>query len=364
MRKIYDSFPFDGELDLLEHRLRQNFAGTDVFILIEAGETYRGRPKPCIYEENAARFEWAAAKIRPVKLSSLGPPDATPRDRAALQRNALILALNDADDDDVVLLLDADEIPSPVLLRALRAEGLAEPHRVEMTRHYQRLNLLAPASTCCVDVGQPFSCAAAWDAPPGWEPGSKWLSRSGVALSVHDLRSAEARPPYQWRFSSDIQKRLPGGGRHLTAVDPSAELSRKMQRVFHAEWATDRGTYGPHIARCTEHAVHHRGWWYAEMVPGELPADLLALARAYPQMFRHHPLPSLTRRRLVRSWAWLRQTPWLPGRWVRPIDDHFERLLPLLAVPLLALDAGRSLLAALMRRLDLKRPGSQRSFTH
>ncbi|HEX2764617.1 MAG TPA: hypothetical protein VHM92_12350 [Allosphingosinicella sp.] len=363
-RKIYDSFPFDGELDLLEHRLRQNFAETDVFVLVEACETYRGVAKPCSFRDHSARFEWAAAKLRPVRLSSLGPPDSSPRERAAVQRNALMLALHDANDDDVVLLLDADEIPSRTLLQALKSSGLAEPHRVEMTRHYQRLNLLAPASTCCVDRSQPFSCAAAWDAPAGWDAGSKWLSRSGVTVSMRDLRSEGARSPYQWRFGTVIEARLPKGGRHLTAVDPSAKLSRKMQRVFHTEWATDRGTYARHIARCTDHGVHHRGWWYAEPVPAELPADLAALARDYPHMLRKDPLPSFRKRRLVRTWAWLRQADWLADRWVRYVDDRFERLLPLATLPLLALDVGRGFLAALMSRLGLKRFSPQQGLPH
>jgi beta-1,4-mannosyl-glycoprotein beta-1,4-N-acetylglucosaminyltransferase len=363
-RKIYDSFPFDGELDLLEHRLRQNFAQTDVFVLIEASETYRGVAKPCLFHEHAQRFAWAASKIRALKLSALGPQPATPRDRAAVQRNALMLALYDAANDDIVLLLDADEIPSRALLQDLKTHGLAEPHRIEMTRHYQRLNLLAPASTCCVDPAQPFSCAAAWDAPQGWDPARKWLSLSGVALRMRDLRGEGASSPYQWRFANPISKQLPRGGRHLTAVDPSAELSYKMRRVFHAEWATERGTYGPHIARCTDHAVHHRGWWYAESVPGKMPPDLLALGETYPHMLRHQPLPPLGRRRLVRSWAWLRQSPWLADRWVLWVDDRFERLLPLLALPLLALDGARHVLAAAMRRLGTGRDPTQRSLTH
>lgn len=347
--RIYDTFLFDGELDLLEHRLRQNFDATDFFILIEAAETYRGLPKPLIFAENRTRFAWAAEKIRPVALQSLGPPDAGPRTRAAVQRNALLLALMDASEDDIVLLLDADEIPSRSLLERLRIQGLHEPHRLAMTRHYQRLDLLAPASTCCIDRSQPFAFASGHLTGQQWEPEPRWHGRSGVAVPMRCLRGTNGRTPYQWRFQTDIQATLPAGGRHLTAVDPSAQLSRKLKRVFHVEWSGERGVYPPHLARCEEHAVHHRGWWYAEPPAGDLPPDLVPLATACPETLRGRPLPPMWRRRCVRTWAWLRQLSLWTDAGVRRIDDHFERFLPFLAPLFLLLDAGRAAAAIVLR---------------
>jgi beta-1,4-mannosyl-glycoprotein beta-1,4-N-acetylglucosaminyltransferase len=352
--RIYDTFLFDGELDLLEHRLRQNFEVTDVFVLIEAAETYRGVPKPLFFAENHSRFDWAAAKIRAIQLHSLGAPDAPPRQRAAVQRNALHMALHDAAAEDIILLLDADEIPSVAALAAMRDRGLAVPHRLEMTRHYQHVNLLAPASTCCVDRSQPFAFAAGHRRPRGWEPGSIWSGRSGVAVPFHSLQS-EGRSPYQLRFGGGIDAVLPDAGRHLTAVDPSASLPRKMVRVFHAEWATDRGVYPPHLERCEEHAVHHRGWWYAEPVMGELPGDLARLAARCPSAVRACALPAMWRRRCVRTWAWLRQSRAMSDAAARRIDDHFDLLMPWIAPALLLLDGARFVAAAVLRPMRWSR---------
>ena len=362
--RIYDTFLFDGELDLLEHRLRQNFDTTDVFVLIEAAETYRGVPKPLIFAENRNRFAWAAEKIRPVALQSLGPRDAGPRARAAVQRNALLLALMDAVEDDIVLLLDADEIPSCSLLERLRTLGLHEPHRLAMTRHYQRLDLLAPASTCCIDRSQPFAFAASHIDVERWEPGSRWHGRSGVAVPMGYLRGTNGRTPYQWRFQTDIESTLPTGGRHLTAVDPSAQLSRKLKRVFHVEWSGERSVYPPHLARCEEHGIHHRGWWYAEPPPGDLPPDLAVLAQACPETLRGRPLPPMWRRRCVRSWAWLRQTSLWTDAGVRHVDDHFERNLPVLAPLLLLLDAGRAAVAVALRSFGARLKHAEQEPSH
>ena len=57
--RVYDTFVFDGEVDLLEHRLRQNDDLTDAFVLVEAEQTYRGQPKPLIFQQHRGRFAWA-----------------------------------------------------------------------------------------------------------------------------------------------------------------------------------------------------------------------------------------------------------------------------------------------------------------
>ncbi len=351
VRRIYDTFLFDGELDLLEFRLRENYSDTDVFVLVEAGETYRGRSKPFHFEENRARFAWAAEKLRPVQIRKLGSPMDSPRGRAEMQRNVLLLALQDASPEDVVLLLDADEIPSSVVLKKLRAEGLYKPHRLEMTRHYQKLNLLAPASTCCVDFTQPFAFASGHIPAPAWhELSSRWSGRSGVAAPFSTFQGTSGFSPYQLRYSSGSWPVLPDAGRHLTAVDPSAQLPRKLDRVFHAEWATERGLSLPHLLRCEQHAVHHRGWWYAEQMTGELPTDLRRLASTCPSMMRSAPLPSMHQRRMVRTWAWLRQWRIFSDQFVRTIDEHFEQWLPALAPGLLLADGLRSITARFSRR--------------
>jgi beta-1,4-mannosyl-glycoprotein beta-1,4-N-acetylglucosaminyltransferase len=351
LMKIYDTFLFDGELDLLEYRLRENYDDTDVFVLVEAGETYRGQEKPFHFATNRARFAWAAEKLRTIQLNTLGGPSAAPRERARVQRNAILLALHDAAPEDVVLILDADEIPSREFLRRLRGSGLDEPRRLEMTRHYQRLNVIAPASTCCVDPKLPFAFAAGHVEAPGWERLSEmWSGRSGVAAPVSVLQTRPGASPFQLRFGPEVKPVIPNAGRHLTAVDPSAQLFRKLGRVFHAEWATDRGMHRAHLLRCEEHAVHHRGWWYAEQIAGELPEDLARLAASCPATVRTGMLPSMWRRRVVRTWAWLRLWPSFSERMVRFIDTRFEALVPLVATPLIAADGIRYVMGRVLSK--------------
>ncbi len=359
--RIYDTFPFDGELDLLEHRLREMYELVDVFILVEAGETYQGRRKPCVFEANKQRFAWADSKLRHVKLSTLGEPARSPRSRAALQRDASMLAMRDLQPDDVVLLLDVDEVPSRAVLRLIRMTPPTLPTRLLMTRHYQYIEMIGPASACCPDVRDAFAVAKPRLIPDRWdELGDRWFGESGVAVPAalllgDQVAGINAATPFQLRFARP-QARLHHAGRHLSSVDPSTRLNDKLARVFHVEWATSRALQPLNLARCREHGVHHRGWWYAESPHGPLPDDLARLRQHCATLARNASLPRLWRRQLVRTWAWLRLWPRWPEAFVRQVDLAFDRWLPLIAVPLMAAGLLRRCRAFALRHRSLVAP--------
>ena len=53
---LIDAFTFYNELDLLEIRLHELRGVADAFVLVEAGETFSGKPKPLVFRENRERF--------------------------------------------------------------------------------------------------------------------------------------------------------------------------------------------------------------------------------------------------------------------------------------------------------------------
>ena len=61
--KIYDCFTFFNELDLLELRLKQLDSVVDYFVIVEANKTFSGAPKPSIFLQNEKRFERWKSKI-------------------------------------------------------------------------------------------------------------------------------------------------------------------------------------------------------------------------------------------------------------------------------------------------------------
>lgn len=349
--RIYDTFLFGGELDLLEHRLKETFDLVDVFVLVEAAETFRGQTKSLLFRENRDRFAWAAAKIRPIALAKLGAHGQSPWQREALQRNAIMLGLRDAVADDIVLILDADEIVSRPLLTRLRAEGLDRPHRLALTRHYECLDLLAPGSACCPDRAAPFSFYLDRLRPETWARlGATWHERSAVVARFADLcgdpeRVLPPRSAYDMRRVMHRAPTLMEAGRHFVSTDPAMRTERKLAHVSHAELADDRALSPHHLRRVRRYGVHHHGWWYAESPLGALPEDLQRLAERCPATRRRDPLPPMFLRRLMRTWAWLRFWPGLGSRAVRMVDRHFEQLIPLLALPLVGADMVRNLAA-------------------
>lgn len=116
---IYDCFPFFNELDVLEIRLNVLKDVVDKFVLVEAGETHTGKPKPFYFEENKARFAAFADRIIHIKIEKF-PAGHDAWWNENYQRNELMRGLVDAKDDDDILISDLDEIPNPDRVREFR----------------------------------------------------------------------------------------------------------------------------------------------------------------------------------------------------------------------------------------------------
>lgn len=104
---VYDCFIFYNELELLDIRFHELDDVVDHFVLVESSTTFRGQPKPYIYEENKERFAKFADKIIHVKIEGHGK-DAWIREN--LQRDAILQGLTQCDKKDIILISDVDEI--------------------------------------------------------------------------------------------------------------------------------------------------------------------------------------------------------------------------------------------------------------
>ncbi len=109
---IYDCFLFFNELELLEMRLNELYDEVDYFVLVEAKETFRGRPKPLYYRENRDRFKKYSEKIIHVVIDAYLPgPDLWARE--AFQRNQILKGLTSCSPGDIILISDVDELIRP-----------------------------------------------------------------------------------------------------------------------------------------------------------------------------------------------------------------------------------------------------------
>lgn len=120
---IYDCFTFFNELDLLEIRLNVLNDVVDRFVLVEATKTHSNKNKPLFYWENKDRYKLFADKIIYVRMDEY--PDFTSSWLYEnLQRNMIMKGLESCKPDDIIIISDLDEIPSPLAISRYNLRGI------------------------------------------------------------------------------------------------------------------------------------------------------------------------------------------------------------------------------------------------
>ncbi|MGN0833935.1 MAG: hypothetical protein ACI4RD_09860 [Kiritimatiellia bacterium] len=128
---VYDCFSIYNELDLLEIRLNVLWDVVDRFVFTEGTKTHTGKPKPLYFEANKARFAKYASKLVHIVVDDFpAKPDWYDERQVTWmnedwQRNAVKRALRDAAPDDLIMISDVDEIPSPeAVLKCRTMDGV------------------------------------------------------------------------------------------------------------------------------------------------------------------------------------------------------------------------------------------------
>lgn len=140
-RRIYDAIIFSHELDLLEIRWRELQPYVTKFVILESNTTFTGIPKPLYFTLNQARFAFAEGKIvhgvYPGRVASHGSRE-DPFVLESDQRKAInsLICYAGISDDDLLIMSDTDEIPSPHTLKLLQwCEGIPPILHLEL-RNY------------------------------------------------------------------------------------------------------------------------------------------------------------------------------------------------------------------------------------
>jgi beta-1,4-mannosyl-glycoprotein beta-1,4-N-acetylglucosaminyltransferase len=140
-RRIFDAILFSNELDILEIRYRELLAYVDRFVVLEANATFTGIPKSLSFYENLNRLAFAGSKIVYDKLS-IGHLDAgaarQPFDIEADHRRALnrLIRRSGIAVGDVLIMADADEIPSPETVQLLKwCDGIPPVMHLELQNY-------------------------------------------------------------------------------------------------------------------------------------------------------------------------------------------------------------------------------------
>jgi len=156
---IFDSFIMNDETDLLECRLMELQDCNVTHILAEATKDHHGRAKPLYYGDNKSRYEQWNNRIIHIVADDLREGD--PWGNLKRQRNWILKGLKDAENSDVLIYSDVDEILNEDCIKRAATPGRG-------LKFYQRFFLFA------VD----------------WEWPYKW--RGSAACHVENVSSVEA----------------------------------------------------------------------------------------------------------------------------------------------------------------------------
>jgi len=137
--KIYDCFPYMNEYISLKIRFRELYDVVDKFIIVESNETFQGNLKQFNFEKIRHQFAEYEDKIHYVKITKRLKTD-NPWERRTYQVNHVLQGLNEcgAQDHDVVIFSDVDEIPPKAHVAGLERRVKKGHRYVFMQKMYER----------------------------------------------------------------------------------------------------------------------------------------------------------------------------------------------------------------------------------
>ena len=141
---IYDCFTYFNEDLILDLRLNILFNEVDYFIIIEGNKTHSGKSKKKNFKiEKFSKFK---RKIKYFFIENM-PNSKNSWELENFQRNQILLGLQKANDKDLILISDCDEIPN---LKVIKNIDLKEFRNnifaFEQKCFYFKFNLLNPRS--------------------------------------------------------------------------------------------------------------------------------------------------------------------------------------------------------------------------
>ena len=145
---FYNCLPFYNELDLLEVRLHTMSKYVDKFIICEMDTTHSCKDKPFYLENSNERFKDFHSKIIHLKINSIRSENAWENEN--YQRDVMRKWLDEnCQDEDLVIVQDADEILSEDFMDKIYGLDLSSPHITELDfyRYYINAEIVGASTT-------------------------------------------------------------------------------------------------------------------------------------------------------------------------------------------------------------------------
>ena len=210
--KIYDCFLFFNELELLEIRLNVLNDVVDYFVLVESTKTFTNHDKPLHYKENKEKFKDFNDKIIHIIVDDHPPYQAKKNQVGDIweydfyQRNQITRGLEKADDEDIVILSDLDEIINPKVISKITKE--TDIVSLQMYVFYYYLNFLR-------------------------------LERE-YTPKVFRKKHLQDYTPQEIRDLTGSMKVYPNAGWHFSFLGGEDKIKYKLQNTAHQQYNTEK----------------------------------------------------------------------------------------------------------------------------
>ena len=204
--KIYDCFSYWDEDLLLDVRLNIMDKFVDYFVIVEGNKTWQNNSKKLRFDLN--KFKKFKDKIIYVPVEDM-PSGDNPYERENFQRNCISRGIKDAEDIDLILISDLDEIPNPFLIKVFDQKNRYAVF--EQKLYYYKFNLQS--------ISQPYwygsrICVKKFLKSPQW------------------LRNLKFRKRPWWRIDKlRLNHILENGGWHFCNLKDSDELLYKYKNM-------------------------------------------------------------------------------------------------------------------------------------
>ena len=206
--KIYDSFLFFNELELLEIRLNELYEVVDNFIIVECTKTHQNKNKPLYYYDNKDRFSKFSDKIVHYVFNPTSYPYGWYIENE--QRNQIKNANFTMTEGDILLLSDADKILKAEAIKFIRDNPsyFNQPATSIMQMSYGYINTV---------IVEPRDCKG-------------WRGTVIVPYSVYNSFSLN-----DIRLQKDSLPRLENAGWHFSFIGGVERVKQKLESYAHSE---------------------------------------------------------------------------------------------------------------------------------
>jgi beta-1,4-mannosyl-glycoprotein beta-1,4-N-acetylglucosaminyltransferase len=216
--KIFDCFMYFDEDLILDIRLNVLNQYVDKFVIIESGEDFRGNKKKQLFNIN--KFSKFKDKIIYLFFDTYGDLKGD-WDRENFQRNYIKNGLTEADNNDLIIISDVDEIPN---LKNFNFSDFPKEKyfSFEQNLYYFKLNMLV-------------SGQGPWH-------GSKACKKKNLK-SPQWLRNAKSSKRYPWwRLDKITFYKIRNGGWHFSYIKTPEAIQKKIKSFAHSEYDSEKFT--------------------------------------------------------------------------------------------------------------------------